>query len=62
MRVALGMVHTAIRAFFKLMGNRLGLAFLFVFGLFGLLFAGNLFAAIKQLEALPDDNDNKRGE
>lgn len=62
MCIAFGMVNAAMRAFFKLVGNRLGLFFLFLAGLLGLLVAGNLFAAVKKLEALPDDNDNKRGE
>ena len=61
MCIAFGMVNAAMRAFFKLVGNRLGLFFLFLAGLLGLLVAGNLFAAVKQLEALPDDNNDQGG-
>ena len=61
MCIAFGMVNAAMRAFFKLVGNRLGLFFLFLAGLLGLLVAGNLFAAVKQLEALPYHHNDQCG-
>lgn len=62
MRITFGMIDAACRALDQFMGDRLcRLRFLFFLrtGLLGLFIAGNLFAAVKQLEALPDDNDDK---
>ncbi|MHC8492405.1 hypothetical protein ACTU44_06770 [Thalassospira sp. SM2505] len=59
MRAAFGMVNAAIGALFHFLGDRTRLFFFMVAGLLGLLISGNLLGTVKQLEALPDDNDDQ---
>lgn len=61
MRRTFGMVNAAIGAFFHFLCDRTGLFFFMVTGLLGLFIARNLFGAVKQLEALPDYNNDQGG-
>ena len=56
-----GMVNTAIGAFIHVLRCGTGLLFLLMAGLLWLIVAGDLLGPIKQLEALPYDNDDQGG-
>ena len=64
MRAAFGVIHTAFRAFFKIVRHSflfLLFGFLVMRGLFWLLLPGNLILAGKQLEALPYHHNDQCG-